>query len=742
MVNARCRHGFVAVLVAALTSISGLFGCGGGGGGSFVPTTFYVRASGNDGNTGESPDRALRNVRTAVIRARGGDTIVVGPGVYTPPAETPDVVVEITAKTADPQRPLRIEADPMGVQTADIPGPVILDALRGAFGVRFSGSSSVVLDGFLITNTQGSNVAGIQVRSGSTDIVIRNCEITANRGDAIRIEASDRTLVFNNLIHANDNRGIQISGGGLGAEDTEIVNNTIANNGNDGISLSGDTVRDTLLRNNIVFGHATRGIDVDGASTRGYDADYNLVFPTGNAYGPLTPKGANDQSVDPQFVAGFRLAQEDAGQATTSSAVDAGDPATDPVLRSSLAARSTATDDRLDVGLPDLGAHFPSVFSPPPTPTPVFTATGVPPTAAVTPTPFPPGSQLFVRASAGDDGNTGSSPGAALRTIDRALEIAGAGTQIVVGPGTYAENVILAISGTPDRPISLRGDSSGLTTGDPPGPVRIAPPGSGQGVFVDGGRFWIVEGLTVTGGSTGIHVRRDARGTILRHNEVYGSVEDGILVQDSSDVTVFNNLVYCNGQAGIRVTGSSTGSPEAQVINNTVVANGNRGIFIGTAGTPSESGFLRNNLVQDNCRSNLQVADSSVPGFDGAYNLVAPPTYVGVEVHPTDTAYDDATMGAVDRPANFVARAFCESVCETPGRDPMEIPPQPAIELHPDDFRLSQSIAGQEPPNSEGVDAGDPTLPGELRVSLALRTTATNDEPDGGRVDIGYHFPR
>lgn len=710
-----------------------LTACGGGGGGGSEPITLYVRAAGNDGNTGESPDQALASPRTALIRARAGDTILIGPGTYFPPAETPGVVLDITAFTASTARPLVIRADATGTSTGDAPGPVVLDADSGAFGIRVSGSSSLLLDGFTITNTQGNNVAGIQVRSGSRDIEIRNCEIVDNGGDGIRIEASDDTLIFNSLIHDNDLRGIQISGGGLGSEGTAIVNTTIAANGNDGLSIGGGTIRDTFLRNNLIVGHATRGIDVDGDATRGYDADYNLVFPTENAYGPLTPKGAHDQSVDPLFVAGFRLSQIAAGQGEDSPAVDTGDPSTASALRSALAARTTATDDRLDIGIVDLGFHYPSVFTPPPTATSAATVAPGTPTPARTATPFPPGLALYVRASNGSDENTGASPASALRTIGAAVKNAGPSTLIHVGPGSYPESVLLETSGTPDRPIWLRGDPTGLATGDAAGPVVIDLNGSGQGVFVDGGRYWIVEGLTIDGAGLGIHVRRDARGTIVRHNEIFGSVNEGILVQDSSDVTVFNNLIYCNGQSGIRVTGSSTGSPDVRLINNTVVGNASRGIFIGTSGTPSENAFLRNNLIQDNCRSNLQVDDASIAGYDAGYNLVSPPTYVGVEAHPTDTAWDAGVMGAVDRPAKFVDRASCPGICQSGPT---------TIELHMDDFRLAQSIAGQEPPNSEGVDAGDPSLAADFRAALTLRTTASNDEPDGGRTDLGYHFPR
>lgn len=742
-----------ASIVLLFGVIGSLIGCGSSNGGGEPARTFFVRSTGSDTQSGTAPERALATIGAAVARASAGDSIVVGPGRYVPSSAGVRAVVDMGANGASAARPLSIIADPTGTLTGDPPGEVIVDAQRELYGFRLTGSSGVVIDGFVITNTRGNNAAGIQVRSSSRDIVVRHCEIRANDGDGIRVEASNGSLLFNNLIHANSLRGIQLSGGSAGSSGTQVINNTIASNGNDGLSIGSATrpVSNTLVRNNLIFDNAQRGIDAERGATLAYDADYNLIFPIQRdgvpvGYGPLTPKGLHDLGVDPLLVAGFRLSHAAAGQPLDSPAIDAGDPNTAARLRSMLQARTTAIDEALDSGIVDIGFHF-RPERPPPTPTapPAETQTAMPPatpppTNTATPTQGPPSQRLYVRNS-GDDTRDGLTPDSALRTIQQAVNNAIPGTEIIVGPGTYTGTVSISGNGSADLPILLRGDSDGSASGDPSGEVVVTSAG-GVGVFVDGAQHWTVEGLTITGSAIGIHVRREARSTRVQHNEVYGNTDDGIRIQDTADVTVFNNLIYCNGRRGVLVAGSSSGSTGTALVQNTIVANADRGVFIGTSSVPSVGTWMRNNLIQDNCGNGIQVVDSSLQGYDAQYNLVAPPTYVGATVHPTDTAFDAVTGGAAMRPANFVTRAFCEAVCATPGRDPNTAPTEPTVERHSEDFRLAQTIAGQPPPDSVGVDAGDPALPSEFAVPLRRRTTATNDEPDGGRLDIGYHFPR
>ena len=76
-------------LVGLLFGLSILLpGCGGGGGNSAAPAgppppnPLYVRVNGNDLNSGESPEMALRTISKAAQIARSNYVIRVGTGTY------------------------------------------------------------------------------------------------------------------------------------------------------------------------------------------------------------------------------------------------------------------------------------------------------------------------------------------------------------------------------------------------------------------------------------------------------------------------------------------------------------------------------------------------------------------------------------------------------------------------------------------------------------------------------------
>jgi len=78
----------------------------------------------------------------------------------------------------------------------------------------------------------------------------------------------------------------------------------------------------------------------------------------------------------------------------------------------------------------------------------------------------------YVRASMGNDGNTGLSPAQAWLTIDKAANEVAAADTVYIGSGVYRELVTMDTSGTSGNEISFIGDIDGVQTGDP-GPVII-----------------------------------------------------------------------------------------------------------------------------------------------------------------------------------------------------------------------------------------------------------------------------
>jgi hypothetical protein len=66
---------------------------------------------------------------------------------------------------------------------------------------------------------------------------------------------------------------------------------------------------------------------------------------------------------------------------------------------------------------------------------------------------------LWVDAENGDDGNDGLTSGAALRTIQRAADLAGPGTTVHVLPGVYRETVWPALNGSAAEPVLYRAEN-------------------------------------------------------------------------------------------------------------------------------------------------------------------------------------------------------------------------------------------------------------------------------------------
>jgi len=354
----RFRSRFLAPALALLfTAVSG---CGGGGSGS-GPTTkeLFVRRSGNDANGGTSPEDAFRSIARAVRDAVAGQTIIVGPGEYTVPRDLGVDAIEIGDIAGD--GPLTILANPDGSLTGDQerPGEVLVDARNGnGFGFRVSRSNNVVIDGFRIERARGaSESAGIQVRSSSSNVTIRNCEFTRNR-DGIRVEASSNVLIFNNLLFDN-NRAVRLRA----TADARIINNTAVDNGARGISIGGQST-DIVVRNNILQDNSNRNIEIDSDSVATYDGDFNLVFSTRNntdpedTVSPSTILGesavlGNASFVDPS------PSREDFRLMADSPAIDSGDGTIDSLLLSALFSRTATGDGELDSPPVDLGYHFP-----------------------------------------------------------------------------------------------------------------------------------------------------------------------------------------------------------------------------------------------------------------------------------------------------------------------------------------------------------------------------------------------
>ncbi len=320
---------------------------------------------------------------------------------------------------------------------------------------------------------------------------------------------------------------------------------------------------------------------------------------------------------------------------------------------------------------------------------------------------------LYVRAS-GSDKNTGASPDHALGTVARAGQIVKPGGTVYVGAGHYVGRVDLDVHGTGSQPVNLIADSSGEQTGDA-GDVILDAGGDIFALRLTTATDVTVDGFTITGAAptgntsaTQIEIRSASTGSAIKNCVVTnGDTADGIRIQDSAGVELFNNLI-ANNNRGILISGASR---NATLINNTIVDNTNTGITIKETGSDAPSGAtLLNNIVQDSGNNvNISVSDgppSSLRGYSGDFNLVFL------------SSTGDQSKGY--RPTTI--------------RGDNDIN-QDAGFAHPS--RGDYSLGSKSPAIDAGTNAIDPDLLDELLA----RSADTNGDPDTAPADLGYHAP-
>lgn len=323
----------------------------------------------------------------------------------------------------------------------------------------------------------------------------------------------------------------------------------------------------------------------------------------------------------------------------------------------------------------------------------------------------PPPNPLYVRTG-GKDTNTGADPDNALRTISKAASLVRSGYKVIVGPGTYREGVTTTAVGTAPQGLTFLADTTGQQTGDPAGPVVLNGTGTGDGagfnLFNSGGS--VIDGFTITNFTdAGIVIKSRSDNMTMQNCIIFSNPGDGIRVQDSANVLIFNNLIYSNGGSGVGLVGPTSGSPNGHVINNTIFANQFRGLNVGTSTRASTGAFVRNNIIQnDGTDFSIKVftpPPASVPrsdvGYDADFNLVFPATYLPSNV---EGRHDIA------RDAQFVNAAN-------------------------GDFHLRST--------SPAIDAGfsltNTYQP--LQNALRGRTTTGGTDCDKSALDLGYHYP-
>lgn len=326
-----------------------------------------------------------------------------------------------------------------------------------------------------------------------------------------------------------------------------------------------------------------------------------------------------------------------------------------------------------------------------------------------------PPNPLYVDAAKGSDTNAGDLAHP-LASVVKAAQIAQSGYTIVVAPGNYSGGIMTPTTGKPPQGMRFVADTSGAQTSNSPGPVVIDGTGLEAGFKLTNSDGTVIDGFTVIGnnsGNFGIEIKSSSDKFVVQNCIIHDNGDDGIHVQDSANVLIFNNLVYRNSGHGIAIAGNGPGSPNARVVNNTVYNNTGNGLQFGTSQVPSPGGFVRNNIIEKSGAQNVKVFTNprSDVSYDEDFDLVFPTTFdTG---NPPIEGQNDIT----GKDANFVSTTAA-------------------------DFHLAS--------NSPAINAGDALDPSvtaqlrgypDLRSALMVRTAIGGTPDNDGDLDLGYHYP-
>jgi hypothetical protein len=344
-------------------------------------------------------------------------------------------------------------------------------------------------------------------------------------------------------------------------------------------------------------------------------------------------------------------------------------------------------------------------------PTRTPTRTGGPTnTPRPTKTPGPPVT-LYVRQR-GNDGNPGTAPDQALRTLAEAVKRLSPGSTLYVGAGVYAERLALTnLPGTAALPVQILADRTGARTGDA-GDVIVDANGGLVSAILTNSPYVTLDGFilrgavpTETGSAVSVRVRGGSDHVTVRNCVIANAQPaDGIRVDSSSDVLLFNNLVY-SADRGIVVTGAAN---RVALVNDTVVLSDHAALSIRASGGATPNDVTATNCIfQENGTAAAIDASSAMGAYSGDYNLVYQPSAADQQ-----TAYNPPSLrGDHDKNADALF-----------------------VNIGVGDVHLDSG--------SPAIDAGTGRIDDALQSALEQRSTTPDGARDRSPLDLGYHYPR
>lgn len=232
--------------------------------------TYYVRKTGNDGNTGTAAGQAWLTIDKAADTALAGDVVYVGAGTYNQ---------EVTpSKDGTSTNPIKFIADITGAFTGDV-GDVIMTS-SNAQVLDIDGDEYVHFIGFKILAGDDQSV---KVKS-TIGVELQDCEIYSGLKEGVFIDAATVTFTrciirnhgelgvdINNSgtstfvdcdIYSNNQTGIYVQGGGT--KTVNLVRTQLRLNGIHGVYMNGETLN---LTNCLIRDNTSDGLRVNAGTT-------------------------------------------------------------------------------------------------------------------------------------------------------------------------------------------------------------------------------------------------------------------------------------------------------------------------------------------------------------------------------------------------------------------------------------------------------------------------------------------
>lgn len=254
------------------------------------PLIYYVRTSGNDSNTGLSPDQAFLTISRAASVVVAGTVVHVGGGSY-----LEGVVIQEQATSDDP---ILFIADVTGAATGDAGPVVVTPQADQQYGWTIQNAGYVSLDGFRISGSGMPQANGLLVEN-SAAVTIESAEIDSTIHGLLGISSS--IILQDCVIRDATTAGLWLNQ--IDDADLQVNNLTLKDNGTYGLyadtcvltfspanfnnwAITGSEIAIAATDSNLTFESVTiSGGAVAGAQLNQSILTANQATFSGNGYG-------------------------------------------------------------------------------------------------------------------------------------------------------------------------------------------------------------------------------------------------------------------------------------------------------------------------------------------------------------------------------------------------------------------------------------------------------------------------